>query len=185
MTHAETLSESEGKLVFRRTFSQTPDIVWQYLVEDEKRRLWLCGGDVEPKEGGRIEFKFDPEDFGDKRPETVSETAYTADFEGQVKAYDPPHKLSFTWPSASGFENTLITFELRSSEGGTNMTLTHENIGRRSDMIGSAAGWHTHLELLECRLSRKILPNFFERNEELEADYKHRLEQLRSETGSV
>lgn len=185
MSSAETLSEAEGRLVFRRTFSQSPDIVWPYLVEDEKRRSWLCGGAVDPEEGGRIEFKFDPEDFGSDRPESVAESAYTADFEGKVIHYDPPHRLAFTWPSAPGFEDTLITIELdRADEGGTNLTLTHERIGRRSDMVGSAAGWHTHLELLECRLSRRMLPNFFQRHDALEDDYKVRLEALRNEKGA-
>ena len=176
MSAAETLSESEGRLVFRRQFTQSPDLVWPYLVEDQFRKTWLCGGEVEPKPGGRIEFKFDPEEFGDPRPEGVSDTAYTAEFSGTVIAYDPPRCLSFTWPSGEGFADTLITFDLVEHEGGTAMTLTHERIGRRSYFVGSAAGWHAHLDLLECRLKNTQTVNFFNRHRELEDVYEAQLD---------
>lgn len=175
MSAAETFSEAEGRLVFRRQFTQAPDLVWPYLVEHEFRKKWLCGGDVAPEPGGRIEFKFDPEDFGNPRPDHVSDTAYTADFNGEVVAYDPPRKLSFTWPSGEGFEDTLITFELSAKNGGTEFIVTHERIGRRSDLLGSAAGWHAHLDMLEDHLSGERSHNFFTRHEELEAFYEAEL----------
>lgn len=181
MMNSETLSEAKGRLVFRRHLPSPPKTVWRFLVEDKKRGEWLCRGLVEPHAGGRIEFKFDPEEFGQSRPPDKSPTAYTAEFEGQVVTYDPDHKLAFTWPSAGDLEDSLITITLTPNGDGTNLELIHERVVRESDLIGSAAGWHTHLELLECRLSRQMAPNFFTRHDELEAEYEARLKALRSE----
>ncbi|MGJ8561318.1 MAG: SRPBCC family protein [Litorimonas sp.] len=178
--NSETLSEAKGRLVFRRYLSRPPKTVWRFLVEDQKRGEWLCRGLVEPQAGGRIEFKFDPENFGRPRPPGTSPTAYTADFEGQVITYDPEHTLAFTWPSAGDLEDSLITITLTPKGDGTALKLVHERVVRESDMVGSAAGWHAHLELLECRLSRQLAPNFFERHDTLEAEYERRLAELRN-----
>lgn len=181
MMNTETLSETKGRLVFRRHLPSSPKTVWRFLVEDEKRGEWLCHGLVEPQAGGRIEFKFDPEKFGQPRPPHTSPTAYTANFEGKVVTYDPEHKLVFTWPSAGELEDSLITINLTPNGDGTDLELVHERVVQESDMIGSAAGWHTHLEQLECRLSRQLAPNFFTRHDELEKEYEARLKTLRSE----
>jgi uncharacterized protein YndB with AHSA1/START domain len=179
MMNSETLSEANGRLVFRRYLSSPPKIVWRFLVEDEKRGEWLCRGLVETQIGGRIEFKFDPEDFGHPRPPSTSPTAYTGDFEGKIVTFEPDRKLAFTWPSEGDLDDGLVTITLTPNGDGTDLELMHERVVSQSDMIGSAAGWHTHLELLECRLSRQLAPNFFERHDTLEAEYERRLAELR------
>lgn len=177
---SQTLNVTQGRLVFHRHLPSPPGLVWQFLVEDEKRGEWLCRGLVEPKAGGVIEFKFDPEDFGDPRPEHMSDTAYTAEFTGTVVTYEPERVLAFTWPSGGGRPDTLVTMTLTPKGEGTDLQLVHERITDDGDMVGSAAGWHTHMELLECRLSQKATPNFFQRHDALEEDYKARIAKIRA-----
>lgn len=170
---------ADGRLEFRRVLPSPIKTVWRFLTEDELRGEWLCRGTVEPREGGVIEFRFDPEEMGDTRPPDVPEDRYTADFTGEVVTYDPPHTLAFLWPGSKPETETLVTMRLSEVEAGTELHLVHERITRDSDMVGSAAGWHTHLERLECRLSRSLTPNFWKRHETLEAEYEARIAELR------
>lgn len=43
---------------FKRLLPGTIDLVWSYLVDGEKRRLWLAGGDTEVRAGGRVDLHF-------------------------------------------------------------------------------------------------------------------------------
>ncbi|GLQ21625.1 SRPBCC family protein [Algimonas porphyrae] len=175
---------ADGRLEFRRTLPSPVETVWRFLTEDELRGQWLCRGDVEPRAGGRIAFKFDPEKLGDKRPDDVPEGRYTADFEGTVVTYDPPRTLAFLWPGAGPDGETLVTMSLKEVADGTELHLVHERITSDSDMVGSAAGWHTHLERLECRLSRALAPNFWTRHDTLESEYRQTIAALRAKSFS-
>ena len=85
----------EERLEFSRILQRNIDIVWGFLVQDELRGKWLCRGQVEPFEGGKIEFKFDPENFGQTRPPDFSDSAFKTEIVGQVVTYKPPEKLAF------------------------------------------------------------------------------------------
>lgn len=182
MTHTHLIAE--GRLEFRRILPGSVDTVWRFLTESELRGQWLCHGDVEPREGGVIEFRFDPEKLGDVRPDGVPEDRYKADFEGTVLLYDPPRTLAFLWPGSEPGQETRVTMSLSAVENGTELTLVHERMTSDRDLIGSAAGWHTHLERLECRLSRSLAPNFWTRHDALEAEYKTKLAAMRRDQPS-
>src|SRR5690606_37538578 len=47
-----------GTLVFRRVLPGPVERVWAFLVEPEKRRLWLAGGEMEPRPGGKVALHF-------------------------------------------------------------------------------------------------------------------------------
>lgn len=179
MTRTETIAE--GRLEFRRTLPAPIETIWRFLTEDELRGQWLCHGDVEPRVGGVIQFKFNPENLGHPRPDGVSHDRYTADFEGTVLTYDPPHCLAFLWPGAEPGLETRVTITLTSAENGTDLTLVHDQITSDRDHVGAAAGWHTHIEQLECRLSRRLAPSFWTRHDELEAEYEKQLAALRAQ----
>lgn len=55
---------SVGRIEIRRLLPATREIVWRFLVEDDLRGRWLCSGEVEPAEGGIIQFKFDTGKLG-------------------------------------------------------------------------------------------------------------------------
>ena len=178
MTDHESMTE--GRLEFRRTLSAPIDTVWRFLTEDELRGKWLCHGDVEPREGGTIEFKFNPENLGHPRPDGVPEDRYTADFSGTVLIYDPPHCLSFLWPGAGPGQETRVTFKLTEKGGQTELHLVHDRITSDRDHVGAAAGWHAHLEQLVCHFSGAIAPNFWTHHDEMEDAYRETLSALRA-----
>lgn len=177
-----TNSVADGRLEFRRILPRSVETVWRFMTEDELRGQWLCRGRVQPHEGGTIEFKFDPAIFGAERPDDVPEDRFKADFEGRVVIYDPPNTLAFLWPGADPDRETLVTLSLTAVEDGTELHLVHERVASERDMIGAAAGWHAHLEQLECRLSRALAPNFWTRHEALEVEYAERIAALRAQT---
>lgn len=161
-----------GHLEFRRILPCNIETLWRFLVEDELRAKWLCHGEVEPFAGGKIEFKFDPENFGQARPSGMSKDKFRAEFVGKIVAYEPPNKLTFSWPGEDESSSTLVSINLKTVSKGTSFHLIHENLSNTGHVVGAAAGWHAHLEQLDCHLSRKLGPNFWQRHEELELDYR-------------
>ena len=168
----------DGRLKFNRVLPSDIETVWRFLVEDELRAKWLCGGKVDPFEGGIIEFKFDPEKLGHPSPSDVEDDKYKAEFSGEVISYEPPHKLVFSWPEADQSSMTIVKISLQTVSNGTVLNLTHENLNNPDYLIGASAGWHAHLEQLECHLSRQLSPNFWKRHEELDIEYRAKLEAM-------
>lgn len=76
------------------------DRVWSYLVEGEKRRKWLAGGEMDDRVGGQVELKFRHSDFtADTPPERfadINKNGFTS--QCRITEYDPPRLLAFTWP---------------------------------------------------------------------------------------
>ena len=48
----------ERTVRFERLLPGPVERVWRYLTESEKRALWLCAGDVEPRTGGHVDMHF-------------------------------------------------------------------------------------------------------------------------------
>jgi len=76
---------------FERILPGPIERVWSYLVEQEKRARWLCGGETEPKEGGSVEMHFHNSSLSSKPdiepPWPVKEGQVSeADFEQQHEA---------------------------------------------------------------------------------------------------
>jgi uncharacterized protein YndB with AHSA1/START domain len=66
----------------------------------------------------------------------------TCEIEGQYVVVDPPHLLAFTWcgpPTQNA--NTLVTVELKSISGGTELTLTHEKLPTVELRAAHEIGW--------------------------------------------
>lgn len=174
----EDVSPTKGRLEFRRILKGSVETVWRFLVEDDLRGKWLCYGKVEPFEGGKIEFKFDPENFDHPKPPNISAEKYKTQFAGRVIIYSPPEKLMFSWPEANGLSETHVTITLKAAPEGTSLLLVHEKLKSEDHLIGASAGWHAHLEQLECHLSRQLSPNFWKRHEALDLDYRKKLEEM-------
>lgn len=182
---SEDIHEAEGRLEFRRLLQGSVETVWRFLVDDELRGKWLCRGAVEPREGGNIEFKFDPENYGQERPPNLPEDVLCAVFSGVVTTYTPPNILAFTWPGEDGESATQVTITLTAEGVATRLHLVHERLSESKHLVSAAAGWHAHLEQLECHLARQLSPNFWTRHEELEAQYRESINQPGVESTKV
>lgn len=166
---------SKGRIEIKRILSASRETVWRFLVEDDLRGRWLCEGDVEPVEGGVIEFRFDTSKLGAALPNSDSGEAMRAEFEGTVTKFTPPECLAFTWPEAEAGKSTAVTIKLFERGDETLLHLVHEKLFDEENLVGASAGWHAHLEQLECHLSRKMSPNFWKRHQELDAAYRDKL----------
>lgn len=166
---------SKGRIEIKRVLSANRDTVWRFLTEDDLRGRWLCHGDVEPVKGGVIEFKFDTSKLGSALPDLPTGESIRAEFEGIVTEFNPPELFAFTWPEAEGGESTSVTIKLFDRGDETLLHLVHEKLFNQENLVGASAGWHAHLEQLECHLSRKMSPNFWKRHQELDATYREKL----------
>tara|TARA_R110001606_G_scaffold178095_1_gene324667 strand:- start:706 stop:1242 length:537 start_codon:yes stop_codon:yes gene_type:complete len=166
---------STGKIEIKRLLAASRETVWRFLVEDDLRGRWLCNGDVEPKEGGLIQFRFDTNKLGATLPTAAPGEAFKAQFDGTVTTFSPPELLAFTWPETERGESTTVTIKLIELGEQTLLHLVHEKLFDKENLVGASAGWHAHLEQLECHLSRKLSPNFWKRHQELDAAYRKKL----------
>lgn len=150
------------------------DRVWSYLVEGEKRRKWLAGGEVDDRVGGQVELKFRHSDFtSDTPPERfadINKNGFTS--QCRITEYDPPRLLAFTWPGDSESE---VQFELFEEGSKVRLVLTHKRLVDAGQMLNVASGWHAHLEVLRNELAGEGEDRFWTRVVELQEIYRERL----------
>ncbi|WP_405232579.1 SRPBCC family protein [Lentisalinibacter salinarum] len=166
-----------GCIRFERLLNAPADVVWEYLVDAEKRSRWLAAGEFELRAGGRAEFVFRNGDLcrpGDEPPEKYRSLSAEVRLEGRVLEVNAPSRLVLEWPSDQG-PPSIVIFELEARGGETLLTLTETGLAARGDLLGAAAGWHAHLDILEALASSAPPPSFWSNHTRLEAEYGLRL----------
>lgn len=166
-----------GCIRFERWLDATVETVWDYLVDPAKRARWLAAGEFELRPGGRAEFVFRNgrlSEAGDEPPEKYRDGAGEVRFEGRVLEVTPLSRLVLEWPAETG-PPAVVTIELEERDGRTRLTLTETGLGRASDLIGAAAGWHAHFAILKALLGNATPPSFWAHHTQLESDYEERL----------
>lgn len=161
---------------FKRLLPGTIDIVWSYLIDGDKRRLWLAGGDTEERVGGRVDLHFHNAALSphadDPPPEKYSHMPERVSFHGIVTACEPKTLLSHTWVGDG--EASEVTYELEQRPDGVLLTLTHRRVPDTM-LTGASAGWHTHLGILGAVLAGNEPPPFWRTHTALELEYEARL----------
>ena len=162
---------AEVRLV--RTLPGPIERIWEYLTDPEKRRRWFCGGILEQKAGGKVEFEMvhkniAPNETPPAKYAKVQDPGVT--FEGRVLRCEPPRLLVYTF----GSEDSEVTFELTTQGQQVLLVLTHRTRGAEeiADLTNYAAGWHTHLACLLALVEGAPLPKFWAMHAKHEAHYK-------------
>jgi uncharacterized protein YndB with AHSA1/START domain len=168
-----------GTIRFERLLPGPPERIWDYLTKSELKAKWLSAGGVEPRVGGKVEFKFKHSNLSDVDkpiPEKYKHMQDGTYFEGRVTAWDPPRLLRYTWGEDTG-EESEVTYELIPKPNNkVLLILTHVRLGDDpSVMISVGAGWHTHLGILEDRLHGNPPKGFWEVHARYEREYSERL----------
>lgn len=150
--------------------------VWQYLTDAEKRSTWFCGGEIEPKVGGRAALVFDHrkisvEPIPEKYAEHVCGNNVT---ERTVTQYEPPRLLGYTWGDGVA-DNSEVTFELTPQGEKVLLVLTHRRLPNRDEMVNVSGGWHQHFGILEDRLLGQEPRPFWSGHATLEKEYAKRI----------
>jgi uncharacterized protein YndB with AHSA1/START domain len=164
-------SPAEVRLV--RTLPGPIERVWEYLTDSEKRARWLCGGVLEQKAGGKVEFamvhkNLAPDETPPAKYAQVQDPGVT--FEGRVLRCEPPRLLVYTF----GSEDSEVTFELTPQGNQVLLVLTHRTRGaeEQAELTNYASGWHTHLTHLLALLEGTPRPPFWAMHAKLVADYE-------------
>ena len=162
---------AEVRLV--RTLPGPIERVWEYLTDPEKRARGFCGGVLEQKAGGKVEFAMVHKNLApDEKP--PAKYAHVQDpgvtFEGRVLRCEPPRLLVYTF----GSEDSEVTFELTPQGQQVLLVLTHRTRGaeEQAELTNYASGWHTHLAHLLAQLEGTPRPKFWAMHDTLLADYE-------------
>lgn len=146
---------------------------WEHLTDPEKRARWICGGILEQKPGGKVEFLMQHKNLapGETPP---AEYAQVQDpgvtFEGRVLRCEPPRLLSYTF----GSDDSVVTFELTPQGGQVLLLLTHRTTSaeERTELANYGSGWHTHLSFLVSVLEGTPPPPFWSTHLKHKAEYE-------------
>ncbi|REL33528.1 ATPase [Rhodohalobacter sp. SW132] len=170
-----------GTVQFERLLPGPPERIWDYLTKSELKEKWLSAGDVEPRVGGKVEFRFKHNDLSDVDepiPEKYKHMQDGTYFEGKVTEWNPYKKLSYTWGEETG-EESIVTYELiPKEENKVLLRLTHRKLGDDLKiLISVGAGWHTHLDILLDRLEENSPKGFWSVHGQMELQYEKIIEE--------
>lgn len=172
---------ADDALRFERLLPGPIERVWAYLVEPDKRRLWLAGGPMTLAPGGEVALRFRNAELSrddDRAPEHFRAQENSGEVHGRILLCEPPHWLVFTWgddPSGSGDAQSEVEIELTAEGECVGLVLTHRRLSTR-EQTSVAGGWHTHLGILEDHLSGQEPRPFWRTHTRLEAEYIERLD---------
>lgn len=162
---------SRGEVRILRTLPGPIERIWDYLTDSDKRARWFAGGEMEPRQGGKMELFFrhanlSPGETPPEKMKQVHEQGFT--MPGTILRWEPPRVLSYTFD-----EDSDVTFELSEQGKEVLLVLTHRARGADlPDLTGYAGGWHTHLALLLALVEGTPLPPFWATHLRLKGEYE-------------
>jgi uncharacterized protein YndB with AHSA1/START domain len=139
-------SQSLSLLEIRKTLPADLQTVFNALTKPEFLNQWMYAMDegsarteVDLQTGGKYSVA-----MINKDGETVA-TPF-----GEFIEIDSPYKLSMTWITEGFVDHSVLTFELKEVEGGTELTLRHEL--PKSTVEDHRGGWTNCLQHLNSIL---------------------------------
>lgn len=166
-----------GKLIndhtlrFERLLPGPIEKVWEYLTDKNKRGLWFAGGETNLQPKGEMKLVFHNSRLGtpsEPTPEKYKDFGDGFESLAIVQVSEPPHLLVLEWEG-------LVTFKLEKQGDQVKLTLTHENLQQSKDaLVGTLAGWHTHLDILVDRMSNRDPKGFWSVHMGFEQEYEEK-----------
>ena len=173
----ETPSEDHyGKVIAPRTLEMQRllpgpiERIWEYLTKSDLRRQWLASGEMDLKAGSTCELVWHHDLITTPpgtRPEGMNAESHLP---SHITVCEPPHKLGFMF-----WSDSEVIFELQPAGKRVLLTLTHSKLPSRGMMVGVSTGWHSHLDVLEARLSDEKAENFWDHWRAYKVDYEQRI----------
>ena len=152
--------------------------VWSYIVESDKRKQWLCAGDIGPGDGEDASMLFHNETLTTSDdievPEKYRKYVGEMPFSGTVTRWDPPHAVSHTW-EFDETEASEVCYELEEVGDKVRLVLTHKRLDTSESILSVSGGWHTHLDILVDVLEGQEPKPFWKTQAALEVEYTERL----------
>ena len=167
----------DGSLRFVRLLPGPIERVWSWLADGEKRARWLAGGGNARAAGETIRFEFRHADLtvhDETIPENYRALENGVAYDIQVLECDPPHHMKWYWPDEEGM-NTEIDIRLSEADGKVKLVLIQRGDVSAEHLVGSTAGWHTHLDIMADKLSGETEQPFWKTHEVFVSEYRTRL----------
>ncbi len=135
-------------LTIKRRFNAPPAKVFAAWTDPEKVKHWMGPGVVEV-----LSVESDPRTGGRYRWVMKAANGDVHDVGGVYREVDPNEKLVFTWAWISTPEReSLVTLTFKPDNGGTLMTLMHEQFFDEEARDRHQGGWNGSLEKLGAYL---------------------------------
>jgi len=123
--------------------------VWQAITTPSEMKQWFFGVDTEAdwRPGGRLVHRgeYGGKPYVDK---------------GEIREFEPPRRLVHThWSDVSGLTDTpehyqVVAWDLTPRDGGTEVTITEQNLPSDEAAKTSEQGWESALGSLKKLLER-------------------------------
>lgn len=153
-------------VVFERLLPGPIERVFEYLWNEEKRRLWFTTGAMPTTVGTRFTMHWKHSELS---PHTAAPPEWAKDMEEKghsdsmtLLAYEPPTRLAFTFGENKNVVAPEVEFRLKPEGDKVRLTLTHTKVPDRNYALGVSGGWHAHLDVLEYRLKGETPPAFWD-----------------------
>lgn len=149
---------------FERVVPAPAEEVWQYITSEKLLSTWIAKATVDLRVGGRIKLHFS--DGDDPEGHCKSDGKQFEDKGGgTITVCEPNRRLTYMPLDPKGRE-TILSYTLIPVNGQTLLILEHSELPA-DFMVAFAAGWHSYLDNLGCRLrgeELQPLPPLFETN---------------------
>ena len=144
--------------------------VWAYITEPNKRAMWICGGTIDLRVGGKMHMEFDNNSLtSDKSPPPKYQGRAKASSVGVVTRLEPMRVFAHTWTWESG--DTEVTYELAPRGKDVLLTIVHSKVKGRGATASVMGGWDVHTGVLEDVLRGAEPRPFWATHTKLEKEY--------------
>jgi uncharacterized protein YndB with AHSA1/START domain len=154
-------------VVFERLLPGPIERVFDYLWNEEKRKLWFTTGAMPTQVGTRFTMRWKHSTYS-PNPSQPPDWAREMDEKGHsdsmtLLAYEPPYRLAYTFGEVKNPTDTPeVEFVLKPEGDKVRLILTHTKVPDRDYALGVSRGWHSHLDVLEHRLRGETPPGFWD-----------------------
>lgn len=155
------IENEKATLVFQKLLPHSPERVWRALTSSDELAEWyMAQARIDGRQDGSIDMVTGPARFH---------------WTGKILTWKPFSLLEYEFNTPPhehlpNGEESIIRFELKPTESGTELTLKHSHLTKPA-ALGFAPGTHALLDRLEAHLNGTPLPNWMMRYEEVRAGY--------------
>jgi len=127
-------------LSFREFYPHPIEAVWAAITDPAALAAWLMPNDFEPRVGKRFTFRGEPV------------PGWRGWIDCEVIALEPPSRMVWSWRSTDEDPPMQVEIQLRTVEGGTELTLAHTGETDPERGTRYASGWPPKLAELRNQL---------------------------------
>lgn len=159
-----------GTVRIQRLLPGPIERIWTYLTDGELRRQWLAAGDMTPQAGSSFELVWRNDELTDPPGNKPANFGEEHRMQSRIVEFDPPRRLVFTWGDSG-----KVAFDLERHGDKVMLTVLHEGISDRNNMLMIGAGWHMHINVLEARVGGRETEPFWDGWQRLRGEYERRV----------